>query len=704
LQGLRAVAVLLVALNHANTPLLGGGYIGVDVFFVLSGYFITGLLLRDGFGHESKLGQISIPRFYARRARRLLPAAGLTLVVTSLAVYIVYDKLGYDLLSTKSVLEDSVASSLFFANFHFIATANNYFVQATTTLPSPFRHFWSLSIEEQLYLVWPSVLAVTFLGCRRLGARVPSPGAVMAQRRLATWLIGLFIAVTGLASLAWSIQDTAANPAAAYFSTPVRVWEFGCGAALALLAARSETPGLPRAWLGWLGLAMIATAAFVFSSHTLFPGWVALLPAAGTSLIILAGHVPARWGVHRPLASKPMTIIGDRSYAFYLWHFPVLIIAWQLAGHVLPVAANLALLVGAFALSSVTYACYENPLRLGRGLRGWRTAAMAAASISIALLAALLPITAVDRGLAAANAVSRHAPVAKLVPVPTHSPSTSVRGSPAIAQVLAAARAARNHAPLPKAIVPSLQELVQDRTSASYHVPAACEPQWASGASSKICRLGDATSSKVVVLLGDSHAGMWMPALVADARAQGFAVVPLDKPGCFLYDLHKNWNGWPCANWYHWVLAQDRRLSPVATIVSFQLVPSLQTNPSQTASMLRTVLGSVTHGVFLADPPAQTQQPATCISRPGADMGRCSTPVPDGYVVLVHTLSQMTAKSHHPAIPTLQWLCAGGICPMVINHTLTTRDKSHFTTEYSAELAPLLGPVLKSILTRLGRS
>ena len=180
LQGLRAVAVLLVTLNHAHVPLMSGGYIGVDVFFVLSGYFITGLLLRDGFGRGGDLGRISIRDFYARRARRILPAACLTLLTTSIAVYIVYDLMRDDFLGTKTALEDALSASLFFANIHFAQTATNYFAQATATMPSPFQHFWSLSVEEQFYVVWPSLLAVAFFICH--GSRaIPSASAVMRR-------------------------------------------------------------------------------------------------------------------------------------------------------------------------------------------------------------------------------------------------------------------------------------------------------------------------------------------------------------------------------------------------------------------------------------------------------------------------------------------------------------------------------------------
>src|SRR5579863_8882634 len=206
LQGVRALAVLLVALNHAKVPFLPGGYVGVDVFFVLSGYFITGLLLREGFAG----GRISIPKFNARRARRILPAASLTLALTSIAVFVVYDLLRADFLQTKSTLLDSLAASLFYANIHFASNATNYFAQASSAMPSPVQHFWSLSVEEQFYLVWPSLLAVTFL----IGRRVRRLDHAHTARA-----VGMLITVICTASLLWSIHDTSTDPQAAYFST-----------------------------------------------------------------------------------------------------------------------------------------------------------------------------------------------------------------------------------------------------------------------------------------------------------------------------------------------------------------------------------------------------------------------------------------------------------------------------------------------------
>lgn len=705
IQGLRALAVLLVALNHANVSFLGGGYVGVDVFFVVSGYLITGILLREGSGRDGGgPGRISITGFYGRRVRRILPAACLTVVVTSVAVFVVYDLERADVLQTEVVLLDALAASLFYANIRFGATTTNYFAQASTTMPSPFQHFWSLSVEEQFYFVWAPVVACVFYVCRRLTRRgSPKRQGDDGARRAPARVIGLLIATACVLSLAWSIHDTAANPQAAYFSTPARIWELGCGATLALLAARTRAlPEVLRELLGWVGLAMIVAAALLYSSQTSFPGYAGLLPVIGSALIIAAGMTPTRVGVDRVLSARPLPYIGDRSYTFYLWHYPALILVWQATGRVLPVSINLVLLIGAFMFSAFTYRFFEDRLRFARWLRGWRTAAIVPVALTISVAAVMVPIAVFEGSLAAQAAASAKVHVAPLAPARGQPDPTSLWRSTPIPAVARAARAAKRNAPLPKEFVPSMKELENENRTGGGIVPNDCMPAFGSGVTSKVCRLGDRSSTHVVVVLGDSQAGTWMPAVVAFARAQHLAVVPLVKPGCFVSRLHTNLPGWPCADWYRWALAHDKALHPVATIVMFLLSAPLQQHPAKTAGYMKSVLSQVRHGVLMADHPRQDQEPPDCIYTSHATMGKCSTRVPSTYMPLMKALARMTAQTHHPAIPTLQWFCASGICPMIVNNTLTTRDRDHMTKQYSGSLAPLLSLELKPILARLG--
>ncbi|MDE3134575.1 MAG: acyltransferase [Acidobacteriota bacterium] len=668
------------------------------MFFVLSGYFITGLLLREGLGGahgrsgESASGSISIARFYARRARRILPAATLTLAITAVAVYVVYDLLQADFLATKPVLLDSLAASLFYANVHFAAGATNYFANASATRPSPVQHFWSLSVEEQFYLVWPSLMAVALYLCRRRGR---------FDRRRALRLLGLLIALVCVGSLAWSIKDTAASPQTAYFSTFDRAWELGLGAALALLAPTgARLPAAVRMPLGWAGLGMVLAAALLFSSRTSFPGYAALLPVGGSALMVVAGlRATGFGGVDRLLAIRPLAYIGDRSYTFYLWHYPALVIVWQAAGHVLPVAANLGLLAGAFGLSALTFHFYENPLRFARWLRGWRTVALVPVSIGTSVAAIMVPVLTVEATLTAEAQAAQGISIPALRPARGQPDPTSLLAARPIPAVAGAVTAARRNAPLPKLLVPSGSRLAWENSAITYDTPHGCQPSFGSGVTSRICRLGDPSARRRVVVFGDSHAGMWVPGLLPVARAQHFAVIVLDKPGCYVDRLHTNLSGWPCASWYRWALREDHRLRPAATLVDFKLSGGfLENNPASTASELAAVLAQVRNGVWLQDAPGQARMTAGCITAAGATQRSCSSPIPSGYMRLMQQIQPLLRG--HPAIPTLQWFCADGLCPSVVDHTLTTHDGDHLTMEYSAELAPLLAPEMRRVLAR----
>ncbi len=329
-EGLRAVAVTLVVLFHAGVPGLAGGYVGVDVFFVVSGFLITSLMLRE----VRRTGDLSLIDFYARRARRLLPAAAVVLVATLLASY---HWLGF--LRGDEIAGDVVWSALFAANFRFTAEGVDYL--ASQGAPSPVQHFWSLAVEEQFYLVWPAVIALLiWLGLR--------------------WAIGYWLAAAVVASLAYSIWETGTW---SYFSPLTRAWELGAGCLLALAAPRLDR--IPYRWataLAGTGLALIVVAALTFDDATPFPGYAAVLPVLAT-VLVLAGRgdsVLGRW---------PLVWLGRLSYSFYLWHWPVLIIAEQAYGEPLPASTRALLILGALGLAVITYFGVEEPVRRSRTLR-----------------------------------------------------------------------------------------------------------------------------------------------------------------------------------------------------------------------------------------------------------------------------------------------------------------------------------------------
>ncbi len=365
-QGLRAVAILLVVLYHASIPGLSGGYVGVDVFFVISGFVITGVLLRE----RTSTGSTSIRAFYGRRARRIIPAATLVIIATVVATFIfVGSATGW----TTAV--DGKWASVFLANFHFAGTATNYL--ASQSPPSPLQNYWSLAVEEQFYIVYPTA----FLVVAALMTRVP------LRVRL-----GALLGATIVSSYVLSIVMTASNPSAAYFSPFTRAWELALGGLLAVTSDSLRRLGpLVAAGASWLGLGAIVSSAFVFTSATAYPGSLVVVPVLGSALVIAGGTAQPPYGAEVALRLRPFQLLGLVSYSLYLWHWPILTIAAQRDGKTtLPVGENLGLLILGLALAVVTYRLVENPIRHSKPLmtRRWASIAM-----GLCLIASSLAVT-----------------------------------------------------------------------------------------------------------------------------------------------------------------------------------------------------------------------------------------------------------------------------------------------------------------------
>ena len=427
------MAVLLVVLAHAGVGAVGGGFVGVDVFFVLSGFLITGLLLAEARAR----GSVSLVEFYVRRARRILPAAALTLVATDVAVLFLLN-----FLRARDAVVDGLNAAAFAANFHFAAVGVDYFAREAP--PSPILHYWSLSVEEQFYVVWPLLLSLALFGVSVRRAT----GGTQAERRLLC-----VVAVLTGASLGWSIYLTGVSPDGAYFSPFTRAWELGLGATVAVAAATLErTPPAVRFVLGWIGVLAVASSAVAFSEPTPFPGACALVPTVGTALAVVAGMGGAapRFSAGRLLALPPMRVVGDRSYALYLWHWPVLVLASGYAGHELGVGAKLGLMLGAFGVSCVSYALVENPIR--RRLRSRRATVLMVAGFTTAVLATAT-------GSLAAIGREQHRFEARTPAAPATEIGSWKPGQGSLPAVVAAVRVAQRGAPIPAPLAPPIGEL-----------------------------------------------------------------------------------------------------------------------------------------------------------------------------------------------------------------------------------------------------
>jgi len=537
IEGLRAVAVVLVLLYHAELGPVHGGYIGVDVFFVVSGFLITSLLVTE----LERGGRIALPRFWARRARRLLPASALVIMATLLAGAFVLNPL-----SVTDLARDAAASATFVINIVLARRQSDYL--SSSLPPSPLQHFWSLAVEEQFYLVWPLLLQLV-AGYRRHSR------AAVAGLVLVLWPL----------SFVSCLRLTRHDQPWAFFGLPTRAWELLTGAALALVATRLA--GLPaglRAVVGWAGLVTIVATAFVFGATTLFPGPAAIVPVLATVGVIVAGPTLAL-GPVRLLRWRPLTWMGGRSYGIYLWHWPALVLLTAALG---PLSSweRAATVVASIVVAAATYRVLEDPVRhwswlAAKARRGLvMGGGLIAASITTAVIVVTNAPPLVGAGSAAAPVVITASttlpPPGSIAPagvsypkIPTPSPTASPPGTPGAAAAptlppassttvpgpdeLAAANQPQLVASLrtraaPSNLRPSVRQARND-LPAIYHDgchldPAVTEPP--------TCAFGDTASPTTVVLFGDSHAAQWFPALDDIARRHHWRLEVMTKKGC----------------------------------------------------------------------------------------------------------------------------------------------------------------------------
>ena len=674
IQGLRAVAVLLVVADHAGVGWLTGGFVGVDVFFVVSGYLITFLLLREA----DTRGGVRIGEFYARRARRILPAATVVLLAT-----LAYAAQGLSVSQVQRFKDDATWSALFAANVHFAELGTDYFAQGRD--PSPFRHYWSLAVEEQFYLVWPALLALVLVACRRSGSRGRS-------------VLGALLLVIIALSLAWSVWITSAAPGTAYYSSPARAWELAVGALLATQAHRAGSLGrTSRAWLASAGLGAVVVSAVVFDAGSQLPGWRALLPVLGTAALVAAG-VGGSSPVTRLLGVRPLTWIGDLSYSLYLWHWPILVLGP--AHPALPEgpAGTAVLVLLALAASVVTFHLVEKPFRGARPLRaGRRALVLWPVAVGLVLMGA-----AQSEQWAAAQLEARI--MGSATPLPDPAPAEPGRrdrrphrppaGPTLVERLTTALRAADSADPVPFPLVNLPDPTVGHLLGAGCR---ADPPE----ASTAVCPLGDIAGRRTMVVLGDSQAGQWLPAIHRMAARSGVRVLPLIKLGCPAFDVPVVDGGgadfWQCTafrSWAHDYIADARPeivvVASEATSTRNRTAPGLGLDATWTGavdSTLRRLTSLDARVVVLSDTPDLDFDPVDCLTAPGSRLDDC-VGSPHAGLEAANGLTRRVALDRGAGfVDTLDLLCVHDRCPLVVDRTLTFWDYSHVSPAWSAALA-----------------
>lgn len=505
IQGLRAIAVLMVIVHHLRPGALSGGFIGVDMFFVISGYLITAHLFREA----RETGRIRLGAFWSRRIRRLLPLAFTVLLASAGLVFAFVPATEHG-----TMFRHIAAAGFYVENWALVADATDY--SAAGQMATVVQHFWSLSVEEQFYVAWPllAVLALWLVARRaKSSAQAGGPGkpgeSAPEVHRVFLATMMLIAAV----SFAYGLWQTAANPSAAYFDTAARAWEFAAGGVVALLCLKRGVPGIPGAVLGWAGTLALVAGAVLIPTETRFPGTMALVPVLGTVAVLASAGAPDsrfRWLSHATwLSMRPARFVGDISYGAYLWHWPLIIVAPFVLGAEPKWYHEAGILVLSLALAWISYLLIENPFRFGAALKPVRNALVFA-------LAGMLVVAGVAAAGTAASAQSSNLPR-----MDVNDPCYGARtlANPADCQPVAS-----DFSPFPSAVAVS-QEVRSP-------VFPGCEADTLQAGDSS-CLLGETSNPKLrVAVVGDSHASAWLPALEILAKERGWQLETHIRSGC----------------------------------------------------------------------------------------------------------------------------------------------------------------------------
>jgi len=660
IDGLRALAVVAVVAYHAGLPGFGGGFVGVDVFFVISGFLITGLLAREVEGS----GRLSVAGFYGRRARRLLPMSALVTIVTVAVGWRVLSPLLH-----RDLVADAFATSTYTINIRLAGQQLDYL--RSTLAPSAFQQFWSLAVEEQFYLLWPLLMVVVLRGS-------------LPRRRAA-----ICVSAVCLASLAASVLLTQSQPPWAFFLLGTRAWQLGLGGLLALGLSRVETQVDARLrMIGQVaGLGLIVVSVVAFGETMPWPGSWALVPTVGTVLVLAGPSAVAGRGsrVSRALSAGPAVWVGQRSYSWHLWHWPAMVFAAAAADRGIGGWTAVVAGVGTLGLAHVTYRMVEQPVR-----RAPRLVASPRRSVLFGVTVTLS--------------------LACLFAVLGHNVGDVVGSGQAARDVAARALNERrlDRAALVQAVPSNLTPKLSDAYDDLPAVYAAGCHLSLEQVTPLVCRYGDVEAERTVVLFGDSHAAQWVPALDALGVRQGFALVPLTKSGCpaadlSVYDGQLRRVYTECADWRAAAIARIAELHPDLTVVanSSEYVGVGEQAPDDdtwVSAFERTLAGVARSGpvVLLADTPRPISRVNECLSVNLATADRCVLVRREAVDTRFERIETRASEaSDVPLVPTVDLICGRRRCPVMVGSALVYRDSSHLTTVYAERLARTLGARLR---------
>ncbi len=654
---------MLVVLYHVWPGRLTGGYIGVDVFFVISGFLITGQLARE----LERSGRLDLPAFWAKRARRLLPASIAVLVFCGLAVLFILP-----VSALPGEVREILASTFYVENWALAFGSVDYLaLQDATTV----QHYWSLSLEEQFYIIWPLLL----LGATWFGAKY-------AVARKWVSLITV-IGVVSVLSLIASVIFTMTNPAEAYFVTFTRFWEFGAGAALALLPRFRPRGALTQNLVGYTGLAMILAAAWFYDAGTPFPGYTALLPVVGTVLVIMTEHAKHWWDIGSVLGGPPQRLIGDLSYSIYLWHWPLIIVLPFVPGWGMGGINRVLLIVICILLAWLTKKYIEDPVRT------WKFFTESKPRFTYAGVVAIMAISSLVIGTAWAFTSPKYDAAAQQLHAISENPPECFGVETSVDCVNPA---------LANAIIPDPGFGNADRPGHTECFVQLNESQ------ARSCQFGstDAGAPRIA-LIGDSHAYQYIEALIVIAKERGWALTTYLKGAC-------PWTEAPvgslavgvgdsCSPWRANVASELAEGQPFDAIFT----AALATTPYKVSAAEKNevaIQGFVdawkqARGaaiIAIADNPVFEDDPNRCLRfNPASEC----TQSRDVALAQTDALKEAALRAGATLIDFTDKYCDDEICRSVVGGANVYRDKDHLTNTFALSMVPFIGDTMAHVVS-----
>ena len=713
IEGMRALAVIAVLLYHAHLGPTSGGFLGVDVFFVLSGYLITSLLLKALLTE----GSAALPTFWARRARRLLPASALVIFVTLIAGRFILDPL-----RQVSLGSDATWASVFIVNIKF-AFGDSY--AAAQEAGSPLLHFWSLAVEEQFYVVWPFLMfALSKVRWR--------------QRPYALAIMGAFFLQSLLAFVWFSPWAHTQS----FFLLPTRAWELIAGGMLALTGTwATRIPWRTRAIASWVALLAVLYCMATFSD-TANLGYTALVPVLGTAVIVGASTVKQQVGPAKLLGTPPLVWVGQRSYGIYLWHWPMLVLIQEQWGP-LNALQRILVLGASIGIAALSYQFLENPVRHSPWLSRMpaRSLALGGSLVVFSLMVGLLtvhlprefdgggqvvatptlPGQVTDTTLTADTLVTGGTGgTGGSTPETTDPEASTTTVAPKIAitpldELEAAQRTALDEADatiqrVPKNITPH-PSVAKGNTPKPYGDGCFLRD---GDATPRDCVYGNPRGPVTVALFGDSHAAQWFPALETLALDRNWRLEVFVKAGCPSADVRikREYLDPECQSWRAQVAERINAMKPDLLVVSSTAYDPGGSDKGKDSdevwrrgltATLDTMRPAAKDLLIIGDTPLPAHQVPNCLLKVPGNVHFCGQTRKDGVDTSRLDLERAIAAEYQGHfVSVTNWVCGTSFCPVILGNLLIWRDNNHVSATFSTYLTPFMASVVVPIVTKSG--